>query len=47
MAREVTLRQCAAVGKRLGNGSFWAMICDARVEEIGERLLGGVKLRGG
>jgi len=37
MAREVTFRQCAAVVKGLENGSFWAMICDARVEEIEDR----------
>jgi len=37
MAREVIFRQYAAVGEGLENGSFWAMICDARVEEIEDR----------
>jgi len=37
MAREVTFRQYAAVAKGLEHGSFWAMICDARVEEIEDR----------
>jgi len=45
MAREVTFRQCAAVG--LENGLNLAMICGARVEGIDDRWLRERKWRVG